>query len=107
TRGRAELQAMVTGQGQAANLDSFRIAASREVIERSQASLFRMYHRHRVSSRKKTFHQIRQGQGDSVYFGWIGLGNDAYVLRICRRSRKTRLEGRMHGETSSFSTRKT
>jgi hypothetical protein len=44
-------------------------------------ALFRMNDRYSMTARDKSFHQVRQGHGDTVYLGRIGLSNDADMFR--------------------------
>ena len=41
-----------------------------------------MYDRYIMTACEQSFDQIRQGHGDAVDFGRIGLGNNAETLRV-------------------------
>ena len=80
-RRNSELQSVIAGKRQSANLDIIRVSIQR-AVQRLLISLSWMDHGDPVAARAQSAHQTRQGYGDAIYFGRVGLGNNANVLLI-------------------------
>ena len=77
----SELQSVIAGKRQSANLDIIWFSIQR-AVQRLLISLSWMDHGDPVAARAQSAHQTRQGYGDAIYFGRVGLSNKADMLLI-------------------------